>query len=247
MKNRDYHVEDFKLRIYDTDSDGNILPEILFKILQEAGVEQHYYVNGSLLETYLHGYSWVLVQAQIELYRVPRYRDNLKIKTWISLIRSIKAIREYEIYDNEGNLIGAANKLWAFFNLESKRPAALPQEVKDKWPVVDKKALKLENLSHIKLENADAESDIAVRRSDLDINEHVNNIQYIKWIREVLPDEFEHKGLKSLKARFVAEAKYRDRLRIRRTAVDDSSFVYEVYNLTREKSCFIARAEFFEE
>ncbi len=234
-----YFEEEFKLRLYDTDMSGNVLPHEFFRILQETAGEHHTFVNDNLLKLYARGMSWFLLQAKFEFDRTPQYGERLTVRTWLSQIRSIKAKREYYILDQKGNIIGRAAKLWAFFNLQTKRPIAVPPEIQEKWPVYDEQAVTLDKVS-APGDYFPGQAKITVRKSDLDINRHVNNLRYIQWLEEVLPADLENKPVLCLNAKFMAESSQGDELLIQRTDVSDGKFFYQIENQTTGKTAFSA-------
>lgn len=92
-------------------------------------------------------------------------------------------------------------------DIKSRRPVPLPR------PILD---MTSENVSHVmelqshrlpKLDNIQLFKSFDVRKSDLDINRHVNNVRYIEWIIETLPGD--HEPLE-LDIEFHAECNYGD-------------------------------------
>lgn len=239
----DYYIDvPYTVKLYDVDLRKNLTPASFFRILQETAGEHHVATrNTSILDSYLQGYSWILVRAKYHFSRLPQYQEKIVIRTWLSDIQKIKAVREYEVYDENQQLIGSAKKLWAFFSVEKLRPAAIPEEVFRGWPTHKSTTLEFSRKFSTKLEEVDYEVKLKVRRSDLDYNQHVNNIFYVQWLREVLPVELENNGVVEMESKFLSESKFGHILTIRRSKIgQDGHFKYEIFNDTTQKSVFFA-------
>ncbi len=239
-----YYIDvPYRVKLYDVDLNKNLTPASFFRILQETAGEHHIATrNTSILDSYLQGYSWILVRAKFSFSRLPRYQESITIRTWLSDIQRIKAIREYQVFDKAGQLIGSAKKLWAFFSVEKLRPAAIPEEVFKGWPTYSSTALEFSRKFSTDLEEADYQVDLKVRRSDLDYNQHVNNIFYVQWMREVLPVELENNGIVEMESKFLAESKFGDILTVKRSKISpEGEFLYEIFNGTTKKKVFFAK------
>jgi acyl-ACP thioesterase len=57
--------------------------------------------------------------------------------------------------------------------------------------------------------------EMGIYKSDIDNNEHVNNIRYFHWLIESLPEEIvDNYYLKLINAKFLAEARYGEKVQI---------------------------------
>ena len=238
-----YYIDvPYRVKLYDVDLNKNLTPASFFRILQETAGEHHVATrNTSILDSYLQGYSWILVRAKYRFSRLPRYQESITIRTWLSDIQRIKAIREYQVFDKSGQLIGSAKKLWAFFSVEKLRPAAIPEEVFKGWPTHSSTTLEFARNFSTELEDIDYQVQLRVRRSDLDYNQHVNNIFYVQWVREVLPVKMENNGVIEMESKFLAESKFGHILTLKRSKIAaDGTFKYEIFNETTQKKVFFA-------
>ncbi|THG18395.1 hypothetical protein TEA_012708 [Camellia sinensis var. sinensis] len=90
-----------------------------------------------------------------------------------------------------GDILTRASSVWVMMNKETRRLSKIPNEVRgemgtffvDSPPVVDEDSRKL-----LKLDESTADyirNGLTPRWSDLDVNQHVNNVKYIGWILEL--------------------------------------------------------------
>ncbi len=246
MLSRNYYIDvKYKIKLYDVNVNKNLTPTSLFRTLQETAGEHHFAAqNSSLLDSYLQGFSWILVQAKFKFLEIPKYQQTIIIRTWLSEIRSIKAIREYEIYDETGKLLGFAKKSWAFFDVHKLRPAPMPKGVYDNWPTNPKTNIEFNKNLLADNFNIAYSTQIKVRKSDLDYNQHVNNIYYVQWMREIIPEELNNNAVVEMESKFLAESKFGDTLNIYRSDIyEDGTFDYEIFNESSNKKCFRAKVK----
>jgi acyl-ACP thioesterase len=120
------------------------------------------------------------------------------------------------LYNNEkGNVIARGTSGWLAIDRTSKRPQRL-DEFRKIVPLLEEDALR-ENLE--KLPPPEDEYQSFQREAsydDIDMNHHVNNVAYIRWIQDSLQEEF-HKTWIALKLsiNFLSETFFGDPVEIR--------------------------------
>ncbi|MDO9511089.1 MAG: thioesterase [Bacteroidales bacterium] len=78
---------------------------------------------------------------------------------------------------------------------------------------------------------------------DVDTNQHVNNIRYLKWLVESIPDHIiDNYYLHSIDGRFIAEAQYGDTI-LSYTGRDivDNTFIHTIKSQKNNKVCVTAK------
>jgi medium-chain acyl-[acyl-carrier-protein] hydrolase len=129
------------------------------------------------------GFMWVLSRFHIKVFEMPSWGEYIKIKTAGRGINKLFALREFEVENRQGKIIAKAMSAWLLLDIKSKRPLrprqVLPYELFDDNPdislVPDKINLDIELLTS---------KSFSVNYSDLDMNNHVNNVSYIRWIED---------------------------------------------------------------
>jgi acyl-ACP thioesterase len=126
------------------------------------------------------------------------------------------------IIDEAGRTIGRAKGLWVFFDIEKRKPLPIFNDIKEKW-----KSHKEDSISHNirkkipAIAHDDAKLEFKVNRFDTDMNKHVNNIRYLQWVMESIPEDvLENYQLESIDGRFIAEAQYGETVK---TFIDQQS------------------------
>ncbi|MCL2175999.1 MAG: thioesterase, partial [Treponema sp.] len=117
--------------------------------------------------------------------------------------------------DDSGNIIGKAKGIWAFYNIEKRKPAAVFEDIKSKWSI-NPEISKEVNLDKIIIINEGMpKHEFNIYKADIDSNKHVNNIKYFHWLIESLPEEIlENYYLKTVNARFFSEANIGEKIQV---------------------------------
>ncbi|OYU94960.1 MAG: acyl-ACP thioesterase [Bacteroidetes bacterium B1(2017)] len=209
-----YYDSEFELRFFEMDKWGEASATTILTLLEETAANHCLSIDHSLYYLIEKQVGWVLRAGAMEMYRYPRYKEKITIRTWLSSYSAIRGIRENIIYDEQQNIIGRAKGLWVFFDVAKRRPTQIFDAIMQRWMFCSKVCLDTDINTKIEpLHAATYCREFEVKRYDIDMNQHVNNIRYLQWVIESLPNDiFEHYSLESIDGRFVAEAHFGDTL-----------------------------------
>jgi medium-chain acyl-[acyl-carrier-protein] hydrolase len=133
--------------------------------------------------------TWLLLRYTVEIVRYPRLDEVLKVSSWVAESNSPKyTIRDFEIIDENNNIICKATTSWLLFNYRRRQTV----NFMDYWPdfkAEEKRALNYDFPGLQLPEKIDTRKSFKVRKQDLDINQHVNHIAHIHWILEGMPEK----------------------------------------------------------
>ena len=135
--------------------------------------------------------SWILLGWRLQVIRRPRYAETVKIKTWSKGVIKLYTYREFEIYDEQENLIAKASSKWILLDTEKGKIVRIAPELIAKYePETDKVVFGIEEFEKIKEpDEYQFETQYVVRRADIDVNNHMHNLNYIELANEALPEE----------------------------------------------------------
>ncbi len=220
---KEYFDKQFELRYFEMNELGVASPTTILTLLEETAAEHCYSINHSLYQLAERNIGWVLVSGVLQMERYPHYKDKITIRTWLSKYSTIKGFRENIIYDEQNNIIGRARGLWVFFDIKRRRPVQILNDIINKWSFWNEKSMDYDISKTIKpIENSDYELKFNVHKYDTDMIKHVNNIRYLQWAIESVPDNIiDNYYLHSIDGRFIAEANYGQTI-ISMTKNDDS-------------------------
>ncbi len=209
-------VFEHTVRTFETNSDGKLTPSHLLNLLQ-YGAGKHAEVLGwSVRSLHESGQTWVLQRFCVEILTFPSDGDTITITTYPSGSSRILAYRDYKAEDQNGNLLVKATSGWVILDLASRNVVPVPEEVSSISERFGPRIMPFPSTRQSGF-NPDEETGssrkttFSVRKHDLDLNRHVNNVRYMEWAMESVPEEiFDKQQLRRFDIVFKAECFYGD-------------------------------------
>ena len=229
------YEESFKVHTYEVDIHNRLTIQSLAQFLQESA-SNHAALLGFGVEFLLqHNRTWVLSRLAIEIKNFINLGETVTIKTWPADTEKLFFIRDFEITGSKGNIIGSGTSYWIFIDTEKGRPVhPSKNEIDFDYNNIkrgfDRPLSKLPAMG-----NAEPSSSFNVRYSDLDLNNHVNNIKYIEWGMEGIDPEYKRSHIPfALEINFLAEAKYGDLVNLSMEERLSEIFLHSLYIANKE-------------
>ncbi len=245
MKN--YFDKQFELRYFEMNEFGVASPTTILTLLEETAADHCYSINHSLYQLAEQNIGWVLISGIMQMERYPSYKEKITIRTWLSKYTTVKGFRENIIYDKQNNIIGRAKGLWIFFDINRRRPVQIFDDITEKGSCWNEESIDHNISKKIRpVEDSDYELKFKINRYDTDMIKHVNNIRYLQWVVESIPDEIIDKYyMYSIDGRFIAEAHYGQTI-VSLTKNDtndtkDKSFIHTIKIERTDKVCATAK------
>jgi medium-chain acyl-[acyl-carrier-protein] hydrolase len=209
------YEKEYDVHHYEVDASGRIFVASIMNYLDDLAVSQAEYLNIGIEYLLTNKIAWVIYKWDVKFNKFAKGTDKLKIRTMPYSVRKFYAYRKYEVINSEGEVIVSANSLWFLINTEKRRPTKISEEIATKFGLRldDKKQIEFERLK--KPENITTEKEFQVRYSDIDTNQHVNNVRYITWALEAVPkDLLSNYTLKQLKINYEKETAYGEVIKV---------------------------------
>ena len=139
----------------------------------------------------------LLASRQVEIIRVPVLKEKLTVTTSVYGMKPMFGFRNTYIYDAEGNPCYRTWSMGAFVDkatgklkrVDNDTIATMTLESQLEMDYKDRRII-------LPKENGITCAPIPVMRADIDYNRHLNNANYIRMAMELLPEDFEIKGLR---------------------------------------------------
>ncbi len=126
---------------------------------------------------------WILSRFDIRIFDMPAWGDIITVKTSGRGVDRIFALRDFSLEDQSGKVLATATSAWILLDWVSKRPQkpdrVLPSEMFQTLEGSSFTPNKVVNYNGLKESMC-----IEVRPSDLDMNNHVNNVSFIRWVED---------------------------------------------------------------
>ncbi|XP_043705810.1 oleoyl-acyl carrier protein thioesterase 2, chloroplastic-like [Telopea speciosissima] len=198
------YKEKFIVRSYEVGINKTATMEAIANLMQEAALNQvqnlGYSTDGmgtSYTMRQLH-LIWVTTRMHIEVYKYPAWGDMIEIETWFEAER-VGTRRDFIVKDATGTVIGRASSKWVAMNQDTRRLQKVNDKVLEEIMTYSPRTPRLafpeeDNCSLKKIPKLEEPAQysklgLKARRADLDMNQHVNNVTYIGWLLESLPQE----------------------------------------------------------
>ncbi|MCR9132345.1 MAG: thioesterase [bacterium] len=183
-----FHTEQFTIRANEVDTTGSLSLAAICNYFQEVAGNNAKDLNFDITDMHEQNLTWVLHRMDIHIFGKAHWRDCITVETWPAAGDTLRAYRNYRLLDEEGDEFGHCLSYWMVMNLETRRPTRIPQEVLD-TRLTDRPHVTEVKSNRIRpFDDADATNSksIIVRRADLDMNNHVNNVRYLEWMLETI-------------------------------------------------------------
>ncbi|KAL9170120.1 hypothetical protein ABFS82_04G123200 [Erythranthe guttata] len=194
--------QSFVIRSYEIGPDKTATMETLMNLLQETAL--NHVANsgvagdgfGATRQMSIRKLIWVVTRIQVQIEKYSSWGDVVEIDTWVDAAGKNGMRRDWIIRDyNTRKIITRATSTWVTMNRETRRLSKIPDEVKNELLpfYLNRAAIATENTDREKIEKLTDDTaerirtGLAPRWSDMDANQHVNNVKYIGWILESVP------------------------------------------------------------
>lgn len=158
--------------------------------------------------------AWVLTNMRIEIEKLPKWRDEVEVKTWIVEMNGGKSVRAIALFLDQ-KMIASALTEWVVMDTKTRKSSQLTlpfdhfELFPDDNPIVGK-------IKKIEIPKERVVLDHYLTKiSDLDIVGHVNNVKYVEWCLDRIPvDLILEQKIKSFDLNFIRELHLKDEISI---------------------------------
>jgi acyl-CoA thioester hydrolase len=181
----------FRVRHYELDASGHVSRVNLVRYMQEAAIEASTALGFSPEWYNQHGVGWVVRRLSVRYFTPAFYGDDVTATTWLSGLRGVRSIREYDLtLGRDGRRVARGRAEWVYMNVHSGEPTRIPDAWANAFKLKDKPEDLGIRLSHAHpTENARRyTSRRRVEFHELDTVQHVNHAVYLQWIEEAFLD-----------------------------------------------------------
>ena len=177
----------YEPRISEYDKNGNLSVKSIIGILEDAGAKHSTFAGNDILECRLNGYTWILVEWNVEINRLPKNNQKLLVETWAVFKKpEIITSREFEIKDEQGNVFIHACERLVYEDLQNGKLVRITPEMMGNY---NPEPELQHTFRFAKLKEPavyDREKPLAVRITDIDFNDHVHNTVYFDYALDML-------------------------------------------------------------
>lgn len=217
--------EEYITRFSQTSANGEVTNKSIISLLENTAGEHSAYFKFSITDIADKNLTWFILSWKLQVIKRPKALQKVKVQTWGRPVEKLVALREFKVFNENGELIAIATSTWCLVNTETGRIAKMPENLEEIYHKFrDEMVFKTEDVKKLTIPKSEATyiDEYKIRRFDLDGNMHVHNLNYINFAYELLPDEVYNKGeLNNLEIVYKKEIKYGETIKSSLYVEDD--------------------------
>jgi medium-chain acyl-[acyl-carrier-protein] hydrolase len=210
------HFEkEYTVHVYETNPDGRVSLFSLFNYMQDIASEHAVILGFGRDDLMKNNQFWVLSRMYAVISDWPSWEDRIIVKTWPCGTDKLFAMRSYEVRFPDGRIIASGASSWLVIDRTTKK-IQRPGEQLTQYNSETNPA-RLPVRSAVKLADLPDKGEISkafrVKISDLDVNLHTNNVNYLKWVCDTYDINFIMQHLPcSAEINYLAESMFNDEI-----------------------------------
>ena len=165
----------YRIGLTDVGMSNLITNKAILKVFENAGGMHSELVGYGLNNIEKTGLSWVLLGWKVKVINRPKYNTEIEIHTWARDSNKISTYRDFEIYDERGNLLIIATSKWILVDLNKEKMVELSPEIINLYQKEEKCVFEDRTIQKLKEPNLYSNQiSYPILRSDIDSNNHVH-------------------------------------------------------------------------
>ena len=186
MTPSDRFTTTFALPYSAINANGRIKADWLLNLFQDAASHQCRQFGISGFDMAKKGLKWVVSQYDIRIHDHAPWLSELSLSTWRAPWKNLYEVRRFEVTGGGQPLISATG-IWILIKAANGKPVRLSSHLPEHLMQIQAKAPERLRI-HAPLTDFHHETPIQVRFLDIDLNQHVNNREFLRWAVESLPE-----------------------------------------------------------
>ena len=128
-----HHIEEFKIKTYDTDFKHRLRIEALFNYFQEVAEIHSNHGNVGYIGMQRRNMIWILSKVRVHINALPKVNESIQIKTWSRGVDRLFAYRDFSVTNGNNKNIINASSAWLIIDKIKHRPIR-PEIFADGFP-----------------------------------------------------------------------------------------------------------------
>ena len=232
------YTEWFTIYTFQEDDNGVARVQALCDYMQEAAGNHAARLGVSIDRLSEDGLAWVLARLRVTPIFLPSVHERIQVETWPVGVEGVQFRRDFIVRREDGSIIARAVSHWVVVSLAARKVCRIPAFIAE--IALDNTATAMQDAKS-KLPEVGPEFEahaLQARLADVDRNRHVNNVRYMEWIIESVPEDVRSDMLLAdMELLFRVESFWKDRISVRTMPEEegDSFSLVFIHSLVREE------------
>ena len=221
---------EYRIKLSDINRENKATNKAILSYLEDVGGKHSDLSGYGILYIPQTHLSWIIIEWKLQVIRRPNYGENIRATTWSKNAIRCYAYRDFKVYDEKGNVIIIATSKWVLVDTIKGKIVRIDDELLERYkPELNLTAFDKQEDDFPKMrepEEYQYETDYIVRKSDIDVNNHMHNLNYVDLANEALPEEVYNNGnLNNIRITYKKEIKLGETVKCKYSFVDGKHFV----------------------
>jgi len=226
--------KEYRVHVYETGPDGKLNLFSLFNYLQDIASDHAVFLGFGRDDLMRDNRFWVLSRMYAEIKEWPVWEDKIIVRTWPN-----------------GTHIASGTSSWLILDQTTRRvqrPDTVLARFQPNLNLADsplRYATKIDPAA----ETGNETPPFRVKVSDIDVNLHTNNVQYLKWACDTYGIDFVMKNIpKSAEINYLAESVFDEEITIQTSSGQENGldYIHSVFRTDGRKELCRIRIEWIE-
>lgn len=172
--------------------------------------------------------SWIVLNWKLEVYKRPKICETITVRTWAQEHSNIYANRDFEVFNENNEIVAKATSKFVILNTITGRPEKLTEDVIGGY----KSEPEHKNFPNYQFEKINEDElkfiskiEFKINKSMIDYNNHVHNTAYLDLAREILPEKIDKINYNNIEIAYKKEIKPHDKVIIEYAKKKDKNYV----------------------
>ena len=234
----DVYSQNFTVTLPDVGENSYLTNKGFLRMFQEIGAVHSSKFGYGLNDSKKTGLFWVILNWKLKVVKRPEWNEKLTISTWITHHTHIYFYRDYKVCNSSGEVVAIATSKWILFDFNKKIVFKIGDSFFENYcKVIDENVFNTKMEEKIKEpENSPQKAQYTILKRDIDGNHHVNNLNYLDFAYEVLPENIDFQNVEIM---YKNEAKLGDTLDLYYSKQNDIVFVTMKNNIDNKLHCIV--------
>lgn len=228
----DIYTKNFSVNFSDVGENNRLTNKGILRLMQEVSGIHSDSLGYGVNDTPKTGLAWLILNWKLKVFSRPKWNTSLTLKTWARWQKFLYSCRDIEMYDDENNLVAVATSKWILFDVNKQSIFRITPEIMDKFPTLEKSVFEGESIEKLREpENSNFVYEYKIQRRDIDTNHHVNNLNYLDYAYEALPEDiYSNINFSNVEIMYKHEAKLGDTLSLFYTNAEENEHIITIKN-----------------
>jgi acyl-ACP thioesterase len=189
-------------------------------------------------ELHAEGLYWALAKLHLKVHHLPKWNDKIRVDTWAKERESIMFLRDYEVFGETGELLCCAISEWMLVDYRLNKIVRLERLNTHLDYPKDRLAFEGRVPRLSRMDFPENPIFYTALLSDLDINQHVNNASYVRWvIDQFLYHFYNQYQIKEVVINYTNQLKAGDKYCIAMQETTPENYNATLYNEEEKEVC----------